>query len=146
MTAAHVEQLARLIFNAVGGIDDHHDTVGGDEGPIGVLAEIVVPGRVDERHATALQLEFESSRRNGDAALLLELHPVRRGMATGVTSPDGPREFDSAGVEQKLFCQRGLARVGVRDDREGAPPGNLALEFGQKRGRVGLLWLFRDGL
>ena len=45
--AAHLEQLPRLIFDAVGRVDDHHDAVGGDEGAIGVLAEVVVPGRVE---------------------------------------------------------------------------------------------------
>ncbi len=139
MAPTHLEQLARLVFDAIGGVDHHHDAVGGDERPIGVLAEVVVPGRVNERHASALQLEFEGSGCDGDATLLLELHPVRRGMATRAPSADGTSELDRAGVEQELLCQRRLARVGVRDDRKGAPSRNLSLDFCGQRGRRGVL-------
>ena len=117
------------------GRDGRLDAVGGDERPIGVLAEVVVPGRVDERDAPALQLGLEGSGRDGNATLLFEFHPVRRGMAAGATSTDGTGELDCAGVEQEFLCQRRLARVGVRDDRKGAPPRNLSLDFGGQRGR-----------
>ena len=131
MPAAHLEQLARLSLDAVGGVDDHHHAVGRDERPVGVLAEILVARRVDERHAAALQLELQRRGRDGDAALLLDLHPVRRRVPPRLAAADGAGQFDRAGVEQQLLGQRRLARVGVRDDGEGAPPRDLALDLGQ---------------
>ena len=86
---ADLEELPRLGLDTIGRVDDHHNAVGGDEGPVGVLAEVVVSRRIDERHAPALQLELECRGRDGDAALLLHFHPVRGGMAAGVPSTHG---------------------------------------------------------
>ena len=65
-----------------------------------------------------LQLEFERGGRDRDAALLLELHPVGRGVAAGLAPADGAGELNRAGIEQQLLRQRRLARVRVRNDRE----------------------------
>ena len=78
VTAADFEQLPRLVLDAMGGVDDHHDTVGGNERPVGVFGEVFVAGRVEQRHAPPVDLEFERGGRDRDAALLLERHPVRR--------------------------------------------------------------------
>ena len=135
VTPAHLEQLPRLVLDAVRRVDDHHDAVGGDERAIGVFAEIVVAGRVEQRHAPSLQLELERRGRDRDAALLLELHPVGRGVAPGFAAADGAGQLDGAGIQQQLLRQRRLARVGVRNDRERAPPRHLAVELGEG-GRV----------
>jgi len=44
----HFEQLPCLIFDAVRRVDHHHDAVGGNEGAVGVFAEILVAGRVEQ--------------------------------------------------------------------------------------------------
>ena len=44
---------------------------------------------------------------------------------------DGAGHLDRAAVEQQLLGERGLARVGVRDDGEGAAAGDLAAELGR---------------
>ena len=134
MAPAHLEQLPRLIFDAVRRVDHHHDAVGGNEGAIGVFAEILVAGRVEQRHAPSLQLEFERGGRDRDAALLLELHPVGRGVAAVFAPADGAGQLNRAGIQQQLLGQRRLARVGVRNNREGAPSRHLSLELGE-RGR-----------
>ncbi len=135
MTPAHLEELPGLVFDAVRRIDDHHDAVGGDERAIRVFAEIVVTGRIEQRQAPSLQLEFERGGRDRDAALLLELHPVRRGVAPGVAPADRAGELNGAGVQEQLFRERRLARVGMRNNREGAPPRHFPVEFGEG-GRV----------
>ena len=92
--------------------------------------------RVEQRHAPPLQLEFEGRGRNGDAALLLELHPVGRRVPAIFTAPNGAGQFDGAGVKQQLFGQRGLPRIRMRNNRERAASGHLAFELGQTlRGR-----------
>ena len=83
-------------------------------------------GCVEQVHDAVPVRELEHGRGDRDAALLLELHPVR-----GRRAPTLPG-LDRAGaggqrtaVEQELLGERGLAGVGVRDDRERAAPGRL---------------------
>ena len=76
MAPADLEQLARLLLDAVGRVDHHHDAVGGDERAIRVLAEVLVARRIEQRHAPPFELELERRGGDRDAALLLERHPV----------------------------------------------------------------------
>ena len=138
VTPAHLEQLPRLILDAVRRVDHHHHAVGGNEGAIRVFAEVLVARRVEQRHAAPLELELEGRGGDRNAALLLERHPVGRRVPARFAPPDGARELDCAGIQQQLLGQRRLAGVGMRDDREGPPPRHLPLELRQ-RGRVRLV-------
>ena len=64
--------------------------------------------------------ELHDRRGHGDAALLLEPHPVGGGVARGLAALDGAGQLDRAAEQQQLLGERGLAGVGVRDDGEGA--------------------------
>ena len=144
----HLEQLARLILDALRRVDHHHHAVGGDQRAIGVLAEILVARRVEQRHAAPLELELERGGRHRDAALLLERHPVGRGVPAGLAAAHGAGQLDRAGVQQQLLRQRRLAGVGMRDDRERPPSRDLALELPLSCGfrgcrRRDLVWWFR---
>ena len=75
---AHFKEFARLRLDALACVDDHDRGVDGGEHAIGVFAEILVAGRIEEIDAVAVVVELQNRRRNRDAALLLELHPVRR--------------------------------------------------------------------
>jgi hypothetical protein len=138
VAAAHLEQLARLILDAVGRVDDHHHAIGGDQGAIGVLAEVLVARRVEERHAAPVELEFEGRGGDRNAALLFERHPVRRRMAPRLAAAHGAGQLDRARVEQQLFGERRLAGVGMRDDRERPPARDLAFQL-RRGGRRGLI-------
>ena len=74
--------------------------------------------------------ELHDRRRYGNPPLLLQRHPVGRGMAAGLTTLDRPGELDRAAEQQKLFSQRRLAGVGMRNNRKGSPPGDLLLDIG----------------
>ena len=128
MRAADVEQLERLRLDAFGRVEHHDDAVDGEQRAIGVLAEVLVTGRVEQGDVMALQLELERRRADRDAALLFHLHPVGHGMPLGLAAANGAGQLDGAGVQQQLLGQRGLAGVGVRDDRERAAARNLAAE------------------
>jgi hypothetical protein len=43
---------------------------------------------------------------------------------------DGASQMDGTAVEQELFGERGLAGVGMADDREGAPGPNRVVDSG----------------
>ena len=129
MTPADLVELSRLRLDAVRRVDHHDDAVGGDERAVRVFAEVFMAGRVEQRHAPPLNLELERRRRNRDAALLLELHPVgRRGLAI-LAAANRAGQLDRAGIQQQLFRERRLARVGMRDDGERPPARDLALEL-----------------
>jgi len=84
-----------------------------------------VAWRVEQiEHVIAIG-ELQHSRRNGDATLTFELHPVGGGPTTITTRVHRTGFLNGAGVQQELLGQRGLAGVGVADDRDGAAPGRL---------------------
>ena len=69
--------------------------------------------------------ELEHRRRDRDAALLLQLHPVGGHPAPLAAGLDRTGLLEGTAVEEELLGQRGLARVGVADDGEGATAGGL---------------------
>ena len=123
--AAHLEQLERLRLDALGGVEHHDRGVGGRQHPVGVLGEVAVARGVEQvEHVVAVR-ELQHRRGDGDAALLLHLHPV------GGDPPPLAARLHRAGrlhrpaVEEELLREGRLAGVGVADDREGAPAGGL---------------------
>jgi hypothetical protein len=121
---ADFEELPRPLLHALAVVEQHHRAVGGDEGAVGVLREVLVPRRVEEIDLVAEVLELHDARRDGDPALLLELHPVRRRVPFGTPRLHRAREMDRPAVEKELLREGRLPRVGVADDGEGAPPGD----------------------
>ena len=122
---ADPKQLPGLGLHTLGAVNDHDGGVRGHQGPVGVLGEILVARGVQDVDAEAAVLELQHGGRDGDAPLLLDLHPVRGGGA-GPLSLDLARLGDGPAVQQELLCQRGLAGVRMGDDGEGPPPGNFS--------------------
>ena len=128
--AADLEQLARLRLHALAGVDQHHGAVGGHQRAVGVLAEVLVAGRVEDVDAVARVLEVHHRGADRDAALLLELEPVAGRMPRRPPRAHRAGFAQRAAEEQQLLGERGLARVRMRDDREGPAPLDLAREAG----------------
>ena len=84
---------------------------------------------VQDVDAEAVVLELHDGGSDGDAPLLLNLHPVA-GSGPGPLALDLAGLGDGPAVEQELFREGGFARVGMGDDGEGSPPGDLVLESG----------------
>jgi hypothetical protein len=120
--AGHAEQLLGLLFHALGAVQQHHHGIGRREGPVGVLAEVLVARGVQEVDGPAQVLELHGRGGDADAALLLDAHPVGMGRGPALPGLHAARPVDGAAIEQQLFRQRGLARVRVADDGEGSPP------------------------
>ena len=104
---------------------------------VGVLAEILVARRVEQVEGAPPILEGHHRGGDRDPALLLDLHPVRARAPPLALGLDLARQMDGAAEQQELLGQRGLAGVGVRDDRQGAPPGGGLGDRGVGRSRVG---------
>ena len=126
--AADLEQLQRLRFHTLGGIEHHDDAVDGKERAVGVLAEVLMARRVEQRDVAPVELEFERRGADRDAALLLHLHPVGDRVALRLAAANRTGQLDGAGIQQQLLGERRLARVGVRDDGEGAAPRDFGCE------------------
>src|SRR5205085_7968786 len=79
-----------------------------------------------------VMLEGHHRGRHRDAALALDRHPVGAGAPPFAARLDLAGELDRAAEQQELLGQRGLAGIGVRDDRESAPARDLVGETGHE--------------
>ena len=104
------------------GVDHHDGRVDRGQRAVGVLAEVLVARRVEQVERAVVVVERHHRRRHRDAALALDLHPVGARAPPLAARLDRAGELDRAAEQQQLLGQRGLAGVGVRDDRERAPP------------------------
>src|SRR5581483_4022649 len=77
--------------------------------------------RIQQVEYEAFKFERHHGSDDGDAALALDLHPVRTRVAPLALGLDLAREIDGPAEQQELLGQRGLAGVGMGDDRKGAP-------------------------
>ena len=124
---AYLEQLSGLGLHALGRVDDHDGGVGGHQGAVGVLREVLVARGVQDVDAVALILELHYRGGNGNAALLLNLHPVGGGRPGVLLALHLAGLGDGPAVEQELLRQCGLARIGMGDDGKG--PSALDFRF-----------------
>ena len=63
-------------------------------------------------------VELQDRGGDGDAALLLNVHPVGHGVLGALLALDGTSLIDGSTVQQQLFGKGGLTCVGVADDGE----------------------------
>ena len=100
---ADLEELPCLRLHALGTVDDHDGGVRRHQGAVGVLGEVLVARGVQNVDAEALVLELHHRGRNGNTALLLNLHPVGGGGPGILLALDHASLGDGAAVEQKFF-------------------------------------------
>ena len=93
---AHLEQLLRLRLDALGGVDDHDGGVGGHERAVRVLGKVLVTGGIKDVDAAAVVLKLQHGGGDGDAALLLDVHPVGDGVLRACLSLDRAGGLDAA--------------------------------------------------
>jgi hypothetical protein len=92
---------------------------------VGVLAEILVAGRVEQVEGEPLMLEAHHRRRHRDAALALDRHPIRAHPPPLAPRLRFARQQNRPGKQQQFLGQGGLAGILVRNDCESAPARNL---------------------
>ena len=122
---ADFEKLFGLRLDALGGVDDHDGGVGSHERSIRVFGKVLVARGVKDVHAAAVIGELQHRRRDRNAALLFDVHPVGHGMFGRRFAFDRAGGLNAAGIEQQLFGERGFACVRVRNNRERAARGDL---------------------
>jgi len=106
----------------VGGVEHHHRRIDRRESAIGVLAEILVAGRIEQVEGQPVMLEGHHRSGDRDAALPFDRHPVRACAPLLAARTNRARHLNRPAEQQELLGEGRLAGVGMRDDGEGAPP------------------------
>ena len=65
-------------------------------------------------------VKFHYRSRDGNTALLLDVHPVGSGSFLDFIVLDGSGHLDLSSEEQELLGERGLTGIRVRNDRKGS--------------------------
>jgi hypothetical protein len=102
-------------------VEDRDRAVQHPQGALDLDGEVDVARGVDDVDGVVVPLAGGRRGRDGDAALLLLLHPVHRGGAL----VDLTDLVVDAGVEEDPLGRRGLARVDVRHDPDVADLGEV---------------------
>jgi len=142
--AAHFQQLDGLLFHAFRRVDHHDGGVHRGQHAVGVFGKVLVAWGIEQvEHAVAVR-ELHHRTRHRNAALALDLHPVGGGVTPALARLDRAGHLDRAAEQQQLLGQRGLAGVGVGNDREGAAFLDVARQMrGAGLGRRGLSGIHR---
>ena len=114
----HLKQLYGLFFHTLGRVDHHHGGIRRHQCAVGILRKILVTGGV--QNVDTMTGIFKLHRRRGDrnTSLFFDLHPVGYRMLGGFFAFYRTGGGDCPSVQQQLFGQGGLTRVGVRYDRK----------------------------
>lgn len=101
--AAYLEQLLRLRLDALGRVDQHDCAVRRRQRAVRILGEVLVAGRIENVHPMAVIVELHNARGHGDPSLLLDLHPVARGVPVGLAPFDRTGQANGSPEQQQLF-------------------------------------------
>ena len=123
--AAHVHQLDGAVLHPLGPVDHHQGRIDRRQRAVGIFGEILVAGGVQQVYRTPAIGKLHHRGGHRDAALLLHAHPVGSGVRAFLAL-DAASHLDRITQQQQFFGDRGLARIGVRDNGEGAPRSDLS--------------------
>ena len=128
---AHLEQLARLRLDALGGVDDHDRRVRRHQRAVGILGKVLMARRIQDIDAKAFIVKLKHRRGYGNSSLLFDLHPVGDGMLRGFSSFYRTGQVDGAAVKQEFLRQRRFSGVRVGNDRKGSSSSYLIRKCSQ---------------
>ena len=118
---AYLEQLDGLGLNTLGCVQQHDRGVSRNQHPVGIFREVLVAGGVQDVDPVSVIHKLHGGACHGNAALLLNLHPVRGGVLVRLPGFDAARAADRSAVQQQLLSQRCFTRVRMGDDSKGTP-------------------------
>ena len=113
-----LEKLSGLGLDAFGCIQHHDGRVGSHQGAVSILREILVSRGIENVDAVTLIFKLKNRAGDGNTSLFFQIHPVRHGMAAGGFPFYGSGGLNRPAVEKKLFRQRGLTGVRMRNNGE----------------------------
>ena len=93
-------------------------------------------GSIQNINAVAIKLKLHGGGRNGNTALLFNIHPVGGGVLIAFAGLHAAGGANRATVKQEFFRQGCLTGVRVRNDGEGSPFFHLIMQHGGKFRRL----------
>ena len=121
----HTEQLLGLRLDALCSVDHHDCRVGSHERAVRVLGKVLVTRGVEDVDANTVVVELQDRGGDGNAARLLDVHPVGHRMLGRALALDRAGRLNAARVQQELLGKGGLTCVGVRNDGKSATRGDF---------------------
>ena len=122
---AHAEQLLGLRLDALCSVNHHDCRVGSHERAVRVLGKVLVTRGVEDVDANTVVIELQNRGGDGNAARLLDVHPVGHRMLGRALALDRAGRLNAARVQQELLGKGGLTCVGVRNDGKSATRGDF---------------------
>ncbi len=122
--AANFEKLQRARLDTLGGIDDHDRRIHRRQRAVGVIGKVFVAGRIEDVEDAVVIFEGHDRSDDRNAALALDLHPVRTGLDAILLRLHLTGKLDRSAEQQQFFRKRGLTRVRVRNNSKGAAAGD----------------------
>ena len=119
--AADFEQPQGLRFDTVRGVDHHQRGIHRRQHAIGVLGEILVARGVEQVDARSRDTPSASPRLATEMPRCFSISIQSEVAWRAPCALSRSRDVNRTREEQQLLGERGLARIGVRDDGEGAP-------------------------
>jgi hypothetical protein len=89
-----------------GGVEDHHGAVDRGQSAVGILAEILVTRRVEQVEGEPFMLKAHH-RRDLDAALVLDRHPIRAHPPPFTPRLDLASQLDRFAKQQQFLGRKG---------------------------------------
>ncbi len=123
--AAHGHKLFGLLFHAFGGIYHQNHRVYRRQGAVRIFGEVFVTRRVQNIHAPSVVLKAHHRGGDRNATLLFNFHEVGSGRFFDFVAFYGTGRLNSTAKKQEFFGEGGLARIGVRNNGEGATTGDF---------------------
>ncbi len=124
------KELLGLALHALGTVNHHHGRIHGSERAIGVLREVRVTRCVHQIEPELLEFKGHCGGGDRDATVLFHLHKVRAGPPGLALGTHLSGHLNSATIKEEFFGQRGLSRIRMGDNREGATTRNFGGEDG----------------
>jgi len=101
--ATHIKQLARLCFHTFGRVQHHHRAVSCHQCAVGVFGKILMARGVQQVDGESFVRKLQHSGSDGNAALLLHLHPVGCGGALVAAGADAASHMNGLAVEEQFL-------------------------------------------
>ena len=126
--SAHLHQFTGLSLHTFCRVNDDDRRVDSGERAVSVFGEVLVTRRVQYVNLVGFALlsfgqivKLHDRGRHRDTTLFLNVHPVGGGGLAYLVVLNGTGYLYLTTEEQKLFGERSLTGIRVRDDGEGAP-------------------------
>ena len=115
---ADLEQFSCLSLHALAAVDDHNGRIRRHKGPVGVLGEVLVSGRIQNVDTVTVVQKLEHRGGDRDTPLFFNFHPVGNRVAGSGLPLYGTSLIQYPSVKKKFFGKCCFSGIRMRDNGE----------------------------